>query len=513
MMFKRKNREEKQADIKDEIQNREEEKSREPNLQRIGKWFQGFSGGNGKNRELILVTYLFVGLFLLAMGYFAYFQIIRSQDVINNPYNSRQNSFAERVVRGKILADEGEVLAETKVNKEKEETRYYPYGSMFAHVVGYSTKGKTGIEQTGNFNLLRSNSFFLERIINEFQEEKNIGDNLVTTLNVKLQQTAYEALGSYKGAVIVMEPRTGKILAMVSKPDFNPNELDRVWDELIAVDGEESRLLNRATQGLYPPGSTFKILTTVAYIRQNPNYLNFQFQCTGKFEIGEDAIRCYHNKAHGEEDLEKAFAKSCNSAFARIGLDIPSETMTKTAEDFLFDSALPVSIAYNRSRFQLANDAGEWEKMQTAIGQGKTMITPMHLALITSAVANGGNLMNPYLIQRIENANADVIKKYMPTSYGKLMSAEEAGIVSKMMEGAVADGTASKLQGLKESAAGKTGTAEYSSNKAKSHAWFTGFSPVDDPEIAVTVIVEEAGAGSEFAVPIARKIFEAYYGK
>lgn len=509
MWLKKEKDNRKLAEEKAFAKGREGEKEREPG--RVLRWLYGFHGSQGKNRELLLITYLFVGLFLIAMGYFTYFQVIKSQDVINNPYNSRQNTFADRVVRGKILADGGEVLAETKVDEEKRETRYYPYGAMFAHVVGYSTNGKSGIEQIGNFNLLRSNTFFLERVIHEFQEEKNLGDNLVTTLNVKLQQTAYEALGSHKGAVVVLEPRTGKVLAMVSKPDFNPNEINSSWEELIAVDGEDSRLLNRATQGLYPPGSTFKILTTVAYIRQSSGYLDFRFSCAGKFEKDENVIRCYHNKAHGEENLEKAFAKSCNSAFASLGLDISAATMNKTAEDFLFQSELPISIVYNKSRFQLAETAEDWEKMQTAIGQGKTMITPMHLALITSAAANGGNLMNPYFIQCIENANGDVIKKYMPTSYGKLMSSAEAGILSELMEAAVKDGTAAKLQGLRESAAGKTGTAEYSSDKGKSHAWFTGFSPVNNPEIAVTVIVEEAGAGSEFAVPIAKKIFEAYY--
>ena len=195
-------------------------------------------------------------------------------------------------------------------------TRYYPCTHCFAHIVGFSTNGKSGLESIANFNLLRSHTMTLEKVVNELQGEKNIGDNVVTTLNYDLQDTAYEALGKYDGAIVVMEPSTGKILAMVSKPDYDPNNIAEDWDELTAEDSESSVLLNRATQGLYPPGSVFKIFTTLEYVHENSDYEDYSFDCNGKFTEGDSVIHCYKNKRHGQEDLIGSFADSCNSSFA-----------------------------------------------------------------------------------------------------------------------------------------------------------------------------------------------------
>ena len=204
-------------------------------------------------------------LFLVMMGYLVYFNVVRSKEIINSPYNVRMDSLSDRVVRGSILDKNGEVLAETVVAEDGTETRNYPYGDVYAHVVGYDSKGKSGLESVENFDLLTSNAFFVEKIVKEFKEEKNIGDNVVTTLESKLQQAAYDALGDHKGAVVVMEASTGKILAMVSKPTFDPNTISEDWEWLTT--DENSSLLNRATQGAYAPGSTFKLVTTLEYMR------------------------------------------------------------------------------------------------------------------------------------------------------------------------------------------------------------------------------------------------------
>lgn len=178
-----------------------------------------------RNREFAVVTYLFLALFLGMIAYFAYFQIEKSEEFINSPYNARQDAFAERIIRGDIVSAQGDVLAETKTAADGSETRNYPYGRMFAHAVGFSTNGKSGIESASNFQLLRSHAFFLEKTLNEIQDKKNIGDTVVTTLDMNVQKAAYEALGSYQGAVVALQPSTGKILAMVSKPDFDPNTI------------------------------------------------------------------------------------------------------------------------------------------------------------------------------------------------------------------------------------------------------------------------------------------------
>ena len=250
------------------------------------------------NKEFARVTYVFVGLFLIMMGYIAYFNVVKSREIIRNSHNARLDSLADRVVRGKILDKNGKVLAQTNVSEDGTEIREYPYGDMFAHVVGYSSKGKSGLESAMNFELLTSNAFFLEKMKREFQDEKNIGDNVVTTLDVSLQEAAYDALGSSKGAVVVLEPDTGKILAMVSKPDFDPGSVAENWESLNA--DENAVLLNRATQGRYAPGSTFKVVTALEFLRESASVPSYTYQCTGEIEAGSSKIHCFGGKVHGE---------------------------------------------------------------------------------------------------------------------------------------------------------------------------------------------------------------------
>lgn len=470
------------------------------------------SGKSSRNKELLMVTYLFVGVFIILMGYFVYFNLIESPDVINSPYNSRQDTFSDRIVRGSILSKDGEILAKTNVSGNGTETRDYPYDNLFSHVIGFSINGKSGVESIGNFSLLRSNAFFFERLINELKGEKNIGDNLLTTLDLKLQQTAYDVLGGYKGAIVVMEPDTGKILAMVSKPDFNPNEIGEIWDSLVSEsDTENSVLLNRATQGLYPPGSIFKIITALEYMRENPDYKNYTYNCTGSTTIEESKINCYKQKAHGEQTFYDAFANSCNSAFAEIGLDLNLLSLSKLNDTLMFNSVLPIPLPYSKSSYVLTSNGTINEIMQTSIGQGETLVSPLHMALITSAIANEGMIMRPYLIDSIENYNGDLVKQYTPTEYKAVMTSEEAATLSDLMENVVTNGTGSKLKNDSYTVAGKTGSAEFNSKSKESHSWFVGFSSTEETDIVVSVIVEGAGAGSEYAVPMAKQIFDAYY--
>lgn len=462
-----------------------------------------------KNQEMLYVSYIFLGIFVCMIGYFVYFQTIVSSNVITSPYNKRQDTFADRVIRGNIMTSDRQVIAMTSVAEDGTETRIYPQDDLFAHAVGYASQGKTGIELLANYQLLTSHAYFLERFVNEVQEEKNIGDNVITTLDYRLQQTAYDALGDYRGTVIAMEPSTGKILAMVSKPDYNPNEIESNWKDISG--SSDSVLLNRAAQGLYPPGSTFKILTLLEYIREGNDLENWTYECNGSYTENGVTIHCYHGKSHGTVDLKTAFAKSCNGAFAKMGMEIDNVEFMNTCSQLLFNTDLPLDIPFKQSSISLEEDAQTGTVMQTAIGQATTEVTPMHMALITSAIANGGNLMEPYLIDSVENYKGERVKKYMPSSYGKLMTAEEAGILTEYMTETVLSGTATALQSNNYTAAGKTGTAEYTSDKSKSHAWFVGFSNVEDPDLVVVCIVEGAGSGSEYAVPIARKVFDEYY--
>lgn len=464
------------------------------------------------NRSILCLTYAVLAVMVGMMAYFGYFLQAQSEDVINNPYNKRLERFSERTLRGRILSADGQVLAETVVGEEGEELRVYPFGNLFAHVVGHSSKGKTGLEAQGDFYLLSTHVGLPEQILDEIAGRKDPGDDLVTTLDVGLQQVAYAALGDRKGAVVAIEPGTGKILAMVSKPDYDPNpfSLDTVWEEMLSAENDQAQLLNRATQGLYPPGSVFKIVTALEAMREDPaGYGAYHFDCSGLFTQDDYSIRCYQGAVHGAQDLGLAFANSCNGAFAKLGLGLDLGAMHDLAEQLLFNGDLPLPMAYSKSAYQMEAGAGEWEILQTAIGQGKTQVTPMHIAMITSAVANGGILMEPYLMDHVQDTTGEEVKKFLPKAYGSLMTAGESANLNGLMVRVVTEGTGSALRDASYPAAGKTGSAEFKQGR-ETHAWFTGFAPADDPKIVVTVVVEEGGSGGRAAAPIARAMFDQY---
>jgi peptidoglycan glycosyltransferase len=465
---------------------------------------------NDPKKPIYNVVYIFIGLFALAMGYFAYFIVFRSNDIINSTYNKRQYVLAERVIRGEIRSADGETLAKTMVEEDGSEIREYPYGDLFAHVVGRSTMGRSGLEESENIRLLTSNINPIEQMYYDLTGVKSPGDHIITTLNTQLQQTAYEALGNYRGAVVVMEPSTGKILAMVSKPSYDPNTIDEDWEKLVEDEEEESPLLNRAAQGLYPPGSTFKILTALAYMRQNPSYESYEYDCDGSIEENGMVIHDYSRKGHGKIDLQLSLAKSCNTSFASIGRSLDLDQFHALTEDFLFNKYLPVTMASGKSSFPLQKaNSSKKEAMQTAIGQGRTLITPLHNAMLVSTIANGGAMMRPYVVDRVENEDGGKVKTFTPQLYSKPMTAMEADYIAEMMRKVVTDGSATKLKDMEVEVAGKTGSAEH--GKEKAHSWFIGYAPFDNPEIAVSIVVESVGTGSEYAVPIARKIFDAYF--
>ena len=464
-----------------------------------------------KNREIMIVTWVFVLLFSGMAGYITYYSVTNHQELINNSYNGRQQALLAQNIRGRIYSADGSVLAQTTTDGEGNEIREYPYQNLFAHVVGYASNGRMGVEAQANYYLINSNAPLSEKAAIDLKEGKYPGDDVYTTLNVELQQVASTALGIYQGAIIVTEPETGKILAMVSKPDFNPEEISDIWEELVK-DEESSILLNRATQGLYPPGSTFKIVTALEYIKENRDtYQNYSYNCTGAITRGQDRIQCYHGSVHGMVDFEKSFAKSCNSSFANIGLSLDKDAFAATLDSLLFHQSLSLPFTTGTSRADVSGQISDADMMQISIGQGTTGITPLWLNMLTCAIANEGTAMKPYVVDYVQNSAGGSVKTFHPAAYGKLMDAQEAEILKELMQNVVEEGTASRLKGLSYTAAGKTGSAEYGTIKGDSHAWFTGFAPVEDPQICVTIIIEGAGAGGDYAVPIAKRIFDAYF--
>ena len=348
-------------------------------------------------------------------------------------------------------------------------------------------------------------------LINELKGKKNPGNDVVTTLNLKMSQTASEALGSHRGAVVVMEPDTGKILCMVSKPTYDPNQLEANWERLTQASSDNSSLYNRATQGLYPPGSTFKLYTLLEYMRENEDFNKFSYRCTGKIGTGDGSIRCYGNEVHGKINLKQAFAESCNAAFAQIGSGLNTKSWTKLCEQFYYNTTLPIKeLEQKSSRFSL-DKASTGDIMQAAIGQGTVLTTPLQNSFLVSAALNDGVLMKPYLVDCIQTHDGDVVTKNEPEQAKQLLSTEEAAVLRRYMRETVTSGTATALSAGSYKAGGKTGSAQYKAGSSDSHAWFVGYAVKGEKKLVVSIVVEGAGTGSAYAVPIARKIFDQYF--
>ena len=471
------------------------------------------SSPRAKSMVLINLTMIiFCVLFLAMFIYLGIFVQTSTVDLYNNSYNNRQELQYKNVTRGTIYSSDGEVLAETRTDDAGNEIRYYPYGSMFAHAVGYAVNGRMGIEDYANYYLMHTGASLSDKVSNDLENVKDPGYDVYSTLNVELQKVVDDYLGSYNGAVIVTEAKTGRVLVLISHPDFNPGTIKEDW-ESITSNPENSQLLNRATQGLYPPGSTFKIITALEYYRENPGeWENYKYNCEGSINHGDYRVSCIYGTVHGELNLEESFARSCNSSFVNIGLSLSRNRWADTMEDLYFNRPIPTDIVVNTSSAYIGAGSTDYDIMQTSIGQGKTVMTPLHLNMITQAIANNGVMMKPYIIEKIVDDDGNIVRDFEPESIGQVMSADEAAYLTDLMMAVVEYGTGRALITDSYTCAGKTGTAEFAQDINESHAWFTAFAPAEDPEICVTIIIEKAGTGMEYAVPLAKMIFDAYFG-
>ncbi|SDH45644.1 peptidoglycan glycosyltransferase [Pseudobutyrivibrio sp. 49] len=465
-------------------------------------------------KEIYVVAVIFGILFISMIVYFLRFLLFDSREFIYNSYNSRFSVFADDVVRGPIYTADGRAMAKTTKDDEGNEVRVYPDERLFSHAVGYVGHGMAGLESSYSFDLLKSHISLSDQINNSLTGRKSMGDSLYTTLNYDAQKAAYDGLGMFDGAVIAIDPETGKVVAMVSKPDYNPNTIDKYWDDINDTEKGDSALLNRASNGAYPPGSTFKIVTTLAYLRDGNSSSDFSYKCDGKFLVDDYTIHCSGNKSHGQEDLLKAFSNSCNSAYASIGVELDRDIFQSTAEDLLFNKSLPTMLnGAKASKFKINKDTKESIVAQTAIGQGKTTVSPLHMCMLVSSIANDGALMEPYLVDRIISDDGEVVSETEPALYGQIMSSQEAELLEEYMEAVVTEGTAEKVNFGDLKVYGKTGTAEYTENKKITHSWFVGYAINDNgKKLAIAVIMEGAGYGSKYAAPLAADVFKAYLG-
>ena len=425
-----------------------------------------------------------------------------------NAYNPRVAETEKQYIRGALLDCYGNKLAYTRVTESGEE-RVYPYGESCAHVTGYIGKGKTGLELAANSWLLKTAGPW-ESLKSWLRQEKYQGCDVVTTIDAELQQYIYEQMEGYKGAVVVSEPSTGKILALVSAPSYDPATVIDNW-ESISQDAD-SPLYARATQGLYPPGSTFKIITALALYREQKDYFAYQHTCSGSILIGESSLPCYHGSAHGNLTVTQAFARSCNTFFAGLGVALGADALAETAERLHINETFSFALTQSASSVVLSDEDTQIMVGETAIGQGKTLMTPFQLNMLTAAIANEGVLYNPYLMDSVCDQQGQVLEKFLPKWYGTLMSAAEAMYLKDLMAEVTKNGTAAELSGKAPKVWGKTGTAQVGDGK-EDHSWFTGFAENEEgKKIAVTVLVENGGTAKR-ATPLAGKILEYYYSK
>ncbi|MDF2875449.1 MAG: pbpA [Sporomusa sp.] len=456
-------------------------------------------------RNIHKVALFSIGLLVTLLGYVTYLQVVESNSLSFNPLNRRTAKAALKVERGLITDSHGRIVALSKPTAQEEYKREYPYDVLFAHIVGYDslTYGKTGIESSYDGYL--SGQINPEHRLGAISQlfKNSTGNNVTLTIDAQLQKVAYQALGANRGAIVAISPKTGAILAMISRPSFDPGSLDANWDNVSQA--ANSPLLNRATQGLYPPGSIIKVLIAEAALAEQIATGKSEFNCTGALKIGPDYVLPESgNRAHGKLNLEEALAVSCNVTFGQLALDLGRTKMSKSFERYGFSQPLGGDILESPGKLPDFSKLGDGDLAQTGIGQGSLLVTPLRMAMLAATFANRGIMMKPYLVQKITTPDGTVISETSPEKWLSPVEAKLANQVSRMMVTVVKEGTGNKaaIQGIE--VAGKTGTAE--NPHGSPHAWFIGFAPVDNPQIAVAVIIENSGSGGSIAAPAAHEV-------
>ncbi len=455
------------------------------------------------NKKIIHVLIVVSALFLALLTYLLYFNMFEAEKVSTHPYNRRQWDEERYVTRGKIYDKNGLLLAET-VDDGNNIRRVYSQGRLYSHVIGYCSQiyGKNLLEREFDRELLGKDN------IDFFQGDKKKGFDLNLTVDNTVQAYAYKQMQGKRGALVAMNPKTGEIIAMISLPDFKPDsdELESQWNTI--VEQESAPLIPRAVQGLYPPGSTYKIVT--AALAYENGMKDRMFEDTGGFEAGSFKVDNYNNKKHGEISLARAFEVSSNQVFCTVGYELGGEKITEISKRFGINSAFDFDIPAKDSRIEYKQMTKE-DSALVGIGQGQLLVTPLQMAMVCSTVANNGYMVKPYVVDSITKNNT-VISQSSTKVIGQPISADCAEYIQQLMIGAVQNGTGTRAQIRGVTVAGKTGTAE--NEKDTDHAWFVGYAPAEDPQIAIAVVLENDGtSGGDAAAPIAGKVINQYLAK
>lgn len=462
------------------------------------------------DKSIRKLFYFFVALFVGLILMLTYVQVWAAPSLKINAANTRAVEEEMKIERGIILSADGEQLARNH-QQGQYYPREYPSGDLTEPWLGYNDLryGRAGIERvyneelTGQAGLLGVTSYW-----SQILGENKRGADLKLTIQMKVQRAAAKALGDRKGAVVALDPRTGAILAMVSYPRYDPNNLDAQWTNLIA--DPDSPLVNRAIQGLYPPGSVFKIIVASAGLQTGTVTTDTKFSDTGSVKLGGYEINNYGNKAYGDHTFAQAFASSINTTFAKLGVKLGADTFAGYVDPFGFGKSFPWRLGGAKSKFPDAGGMDTAQLAQASIGQGGVLSTPLLMGLAAAAVANQGTIMKPYIVDQIISYNGAIVDKTSPSAWLRPITPATAATMRDMMIQVVRSGTgtAAAIGGVQ--VAGKTGTAEVAG--AQPHAWFAGFAPAGNPQVAVVVLVENSGSGGSVAAPIAKQVIQAALG-
>ena len=444
-------------------------------------------------------------MFAVMIAYFCYSVYFYGGRWVTNAHNPRIASGKQSVIMGAVKDRDGVVLAYTDSVGERRYNSSRETRMAVSQVVGdHGGKVSTGVDTFHAQYLLGFKAGVLERLMDAFAGAPQRGDDVQLTISERLSRYISECFPEGKrGAVVVMNYKTGEILSMVSMPQFDPVHMDEAL-----ADEAAGALINRATQGLYPPGSTFKIVTLASALENLPDLEDFALDCTGYYAVGNYSVT--EKEAHGPQTLSQAFSNSCNTTFAALSQDLGYEMLGDTAQrmgfnyNFLFDDLIVYNSSYPIDHLSAEDLA--W----SAIGQGRVLATPMHMALIVSAIANDGMMLEPRLLKTITTPQGTSRPLPRADEPVQMVAPAVAGRLEQEMIRVVRSGTGRRAAlGDGYVVAGKTGTAEASDDKSiESHAWFVGYITNENAPYAISVLVENGGSGGGVAAPLARKVLQ-----
>lgn len=459
---------------------------------------------------------LVVLLLLTLVGFTSYWSVFDADGLKANTANKRLLLEEQRIRRGLIFARDGTVLARNRVTGHgatRFYRRVYPTDNLFSHVIGYSfvQRGRAGLERSHNGELTGETNEFTT-ILDELRGKDREGDDLVTTLDPGAQRLALEALAGRAGSVVAIEPQTGRVRVMTSVPNFDPNEIPSHFAQLNRASG--SPLFDRATQSGYPPGSTFKVVTATAALDTGAFNPQSVLDGSSPKTIGGVPLTNFGGESFGQISLTTALTKSVNTVWGQVGERLGKKRMYEYMRRFGFDQKPSIDLPRQELRasgvFQggkLLDDSDAVDIGRVAIGQERLLVTPLQMALVVSAIGNGGKLMRPHLVDEVRDADGRIVRRTKPSVESEVMKPATASALASMMSQVVREGTgtAAALAGI--DVAGKTGTAEVGGTN---QAWFVAFAPVSSPRIAVAATVERTpGQGGTVAAPIAKRVMEA----